>query len=354
MRVRAAVGHFTLDVSLDIPPFGVTGVFGPSGCGKTTLLRCVAGLHRASTGSIRWGEEVWQDADQFVPPHARGVGYVSQHADLFPHMSVLENLEYGAKRAPPGERRVARDDVVRWLELEPLLSRGVGRLSGGERQRAAMGRALLAEPRILLLDEPLSALDEPARRDVLRHLEPILARIDFPVVFVSHAVQEVSRLADHFVWLRNGRVADAGPVTRIVGGLEFAQWLGDERGVVLDGEVASHDVEYDLSVVTTALGAVTVPRRPEALGTRVRVQIKARDVSLGLAPQDSSSILNELPLHVLEMADLSSSDCLVRLGRVEVDDAVLLAKITRKSRVQLGLQPQSSVFARVKSVAVLD
>jgi molybdate transport system ATP-binding protein len=301
-------------------------------------------------------DEVWQDeaAGRFVPVHERGVGYVSQYADLFPHLSVHKNLGYGARRAPAGASGIARGDVVEWLGLKALLDRSVANLSGGERQRVALARALLTVPKILLLDEPVSALDEPARRDVLARLEPVLTRLSIPVVYVSHSLTEVAKIADHFVWLHDGAVSDSGPVSQVMGRLDFARWLGKDTGVVLDGVVRSHDEEFALTTIETPVGELTIHRRSEDPGEVIRVQINARDVSLGLGPQESSSILNELPLIVLETADLSKSDCLVRLAKEDVGGVVVLGKITRKSREQLDIVPGRHVFARVKSVAVLD
>lgn len=355
-RLETRLGTFRLNVEADLPARGVTGLFGASGSGKTTLLRCVAGLYRAESGSVRLHDEVWQDeaAGRFVPVHERGVGYVSQYADLFPHLSVRKNLQYGARRAPERASGVAWGDVVEWLGLHPLLDRSVANLSGGERQRVALARALLTVPKILLLDEPVSALDEPARRDVLARLEPVLARLSIPVVYVSHSLSEVAKISDHFVWLHEGVVSDSGPVSQVMGRLDFARWLGEDTGVVLDGVVREHDEEFGLTTIDTPVGGLTIHRRPEGPGDSIRVQINARDVSLGLNPQESSSILNELPLTVLETADLSQSDCLVRLGREGVDGVVVLGKITRKSRTQLRIEPGRRVFARVKSVAVLD
>ena len=200
-RIGARLGAFTLDAAFDAPGSGVTGLFGASGSGKTPVLRCLAGLHRPESGTVRLEGEVWQDdgAGVFLPPHGRAVGYVSQEADLFPHLSVERNLRYADDRVPAGLRRFAWDDVVSWLGVGALLDRGVTSLSGGERQRVAIARALLASPRLLLMDEPVSALDEPARREVLSYLDRVLGELAVPVVYVSHSRAEVARLADHVV-----------------------------------------------------------------------------------------------------------------------------------------------------------
>ncbi len=344
-----------LDTRIDAPGRGVTGLFGASGSGKTTLLRGIAGLDTETHGLVQVNDATWQDeaAGVFLAPHERGVGYVSQDADLFPHLSVRDNLAYGFRRVSPARRRLEWKEVVEWLALTPLLDRTIDHLSGGERQRVAIARALLASPTLLLMDEPVSALDEPSRRDVLDHLDRVLARLSVPVIYVSHSLSEVAKLAAHLVWLTDGKVGDAGSVSQVLGRLDFARWRGEEMGVVLDGQIRSHEETYHLTVVTTPLGELTIHHRRAALGTPLRVQIFARDVSLGLAAQERSSILNELRLRVTDLVDLSPSDCLVRLGR-EGTSVVLLARITRKSRALLALEPGRDVFARVKSVAVLD
>lgn len=355
VRLRTSRGTFTLDARIDAPGRGVTGLFGASGSGKTTLLRGIAGLDAAAHGLVRVNDSTWQDetAGIFVAPHERGVGYVSQEADLFPHLTVRDNLSFGFRRVAPSDRRLEWNEVVEWLAVPPLLDRTIDRLSGGERQRVAIARALLASPMLLLMDEPVSALDEPSRRDVLEHLERVLARLSLPVIYVSHSLSEVARLATHLVWLTDGKVGDAGSVSQVLGRLDFARWRGEEMGVVLDGEIRSHEESYRLTVVTTPLGELTIHYQRRAPGARVRVQVLARDVSLGLTAQERSSILNELTLTVTDLVDLTPSDCLVRLGR-EGTDAVLFARITRKSRALLALEPGRDVFARVKSVAVLD
>jgi molybdate transport system ATP-binding protein len=353
---RTRLGDFALDFELSVPGFGVTGLFGASGSGKTTALRCIAGLCRARSGVVKLNGVVWQDgvAGVFVPANERGVGYVSQEADLFPHLSVRENLLYALSRVPADAKSVELADAVEWLGIGQLLARSVSNLSGGERQRVAIARALLTSPKILLMDEPISALDEPARREVLAFLEPMLARLALPVVYVSHSLTEVTRLSDHLVWMADGTVRVAGPVSQVLGSLDFARWWGEEAGTVIDGTVSEHDQKYHLTVVTTPLGELTIHGRPEAPGTGIRLRINGRDVSLGLVPQEGSSILNELKLTVLEITDTSPSACLVRLGHQETPDPALLSRITRKSREQLKLEPGSPVFARVKSVAVVD
>lgn len=355
-RFQTRLGDFTLDAEIEGPGTGITGLFGASGSGKTTILRCMAGLHRAAKALVQVNGNIWQDEAKrvFVPAYRRGIGYVSQEADLFPHLSVQENLHYALRRVPPGAETTTWDDVMEWLAVRPLLRRTIPNLSGGERQRVALARALLASPKLLLMDEPVSALDEPARQEVLGYLERALDHLAVPVIYVSHSLTEVARLAHRLVWLVDGRVVDSGSVSQILGRLDFARWRGEEPGVVLEGTVKDHDEEFHLTDIETALGGLTIHRRPEQPGTRIRVQINARDVSVGLTMQEASSILNELPLTVLEVSPLSASSCLVRLGHEADAGPVLLARITHKSKRQLSLDPGRRVFARIKSVAVLD
>ncbi len=355
-KLRTRLGDFELDVEFESSDAGVIGLFGASGSGKTTILRCLAGLYRADTGVVRFNGNIWQDdsTSRFVPAHDRPVGYVSQENDLFPHLTVEGNLRYAERRVPEEKRTIAWDDVLDWLALSALLPRRVTELSGGERQRVALGRALLTSPRLLLLDEPVSALDEPARREVLKHLEHVLRKLSVPVVYVSHSLTEVARLAETVVWIRQGRVADSGPTSRVLARPDFSAWREEEPAVILEGVIREHDDQYHLTTVSTSLGSLTIHERPDEPGTSIKVQINARDVSIGLEPQTASSIVNELALTIHDIVDLSPSDCLVRMNTNPDAQDMLLARITRKSRAQLGLNAGGSVFARVKSVAVLD
>jgi len=212
---RGSLGAFTLDVDFTAPPQGVTALFGPSGCGKTTILRCMAGLERLQDAHFSFGPDaVWQDDSFFVPPHKRDVGYIFQDANLFPHLTVRKNLLYGQKRSTSqsGDTIIAFDDVVDLLGIGKLLDRLPARLSGGERQRVGIGRALLSQPRLLLLDEPLSALDSDNKREILPYLERLPAILTIPMIYVSHDIREVRRLAEHVIILKEGRIVQAGAI----------------------------------------------------------------------------------------------------------------------------------------------
>ncbi len=231
---------FSLDVDLTLPSHGISTLFGHSGCGKTTLLRCIAGLQPAE-GHLTIGEEVWQDADHFMPVHQRSLAYVFQEASLFPHLSVKKNLLYGFERIPEDQRRVAFDDAVSWLGLEELLDRNPDKLSGGQRQRVAIARALLVSPRLLLMDEPLAALDIKSKKEILPYLERLHDDLDIPVIYVTHSPAEVSRLADYLVVLEGGRVIANGPLADTLSRLDLPFKFGEDTAVVLECTVGEID-----------------------------------------------------------------------------------------------------------------
>ncbi len=351
-RFGLALGEFRLDAGFDAPGRGVTALFGPSGSGKTTLLRCLAGLERAQDGYLKVNGEIWQDDSKgiYLPTHRRPLGYVFQEASLFPHLDVRRNLEYGWKRIPATQRRVGFDQAVELVGIGQLLTRDPARLSGGERQRVAVARALLVSPDLLLMDEPLAALDLASKRDILPYLERLHDELSIPVLYVSHSPDEVARLADYMVLMDRGRSVASGPLKDMLARLDLPLAHGDEAGVVIDTVVGEHDETYHLTRLDFAGGAISVARQPHALGHRMRLRIHARDVSLALERHIDSSILNILPARVVEIADENPAQVMVRL---DAGDVPLLARITRKSSALLGLKPGMAVFAQVKSVALL-
>lgn len=343
---------FKLDVDLALPGRGVTALFGHSGSGKTTLLRVLAGLERVAGARVALGDEVWQDDARkvFVPTHERGIGYVFQEASLFPHLSVRANLEFGRKRLKPTERRFDLLAVAELLGIERLLDASPATLSGGERQRAAIARTLLASPRLLLMDEPLAALDMRRKLEILPYLERLHDELALPVVYVSHAADEVARLADHLVVLEEGRVLASGPLAATLARLDLAANFQDDAGVMLETTLQAHDAD-GLSHLAFAGGVLLVGQRDVAIGTRVRCRIHARDVSLALERPRGSSITNILPARVDAVGPSGAPGQV--LVRLLVGDTALLARITERSRRELAIAPGCAVWAQVKAVALL-
>ena len=348
---RLQLDSFNLDAAFSAPASGVTALFGSSASGKTTLLRCIAGLERAA-GSLQVNGEVWQDKTRFVATHKRPLGYVFQEASLFPHLPVLANLEYGLKRTALAERRVHLEQVVEWLGLERLIGRGdPAKLSGGERQRVAIGRALLTSPRILLLDEPLSALDSASKQEILPYLERLHRELDIPVFYVSHALDEVARLADHLVLLEKGRVIASGELNEMLARLDLPTAHFDDAGAVIEAAVAQHDEAYHLTRLDFSGGSLWVAKVNQPLGSMVRARVLARDVSIATHAPQGSSISNILNARIEEILDEGTDKVIVRM---KVGDAhMLLSRITRRSRDLLGLTAGMYVCAQVKSVALM-
>jgi molybdate transport system ATP-binding protein len=314
-------------------------------------LRCIAGLERAQ-GALQVNGETWQDEKTFVPTHKRPLGYVFQEASLFPHLSVRANLEYGLKRTPQAERKVPLQQVVEWLGLSRLIERGnPANLSGGERQRVAIGRALLTSPRILLMDEPLSALDTASKQEILPYLERLHRELNIPVLYVSHAMDEVARLADHLVLLEKGCVIASGALHATLARLDLPTAHFDDAGTVIEAEVAQQDEKYHLTRLDFAGGQLWVGRVDQAFGTRVRARVLARDVSIATQAPQGSSINNILNARIAEIRDEGPDKVIVRM---QVGDSqVLLSRITRRSRDHLGLVAGMYVCAQVKSVALM-
>lgn len=352
-RFTMTLGRFRLDASFRAPPRGVTVLSGPSGCGKTTVLRCLAGLERAPKGWLRVNGAWWQDEEQdhFLPTHRRPIGYVFQEPSLFPHLSVRANLEYGQRRVPEDRRRVAFEQAVTLLGVASLLDRRPARLSGGERQRVAIARALLTSPRLLLMDEPLSALDARSKANILPYLERLHAELSIPVIYVSHAPEEVARLADHLVFMQDGQVRAQGTLAELMTRLDLPLARDDSAEAVIEATVGAHDEEFHLTYLDFPGGRITVPREDLAVSARVRLRVFARDVSLVLTPPVGSSILNVFPVRITGYAEERPGQVIVQL---DAGGAPLLARITAKSVAQLGLAPGAPVFAQVKGMALLD
>ena len=359
-RLKLQRADFMLDVDLQLPGRGFIALFGPSGCGKTSLLRAFAGLERARPGRVRVGAAVWQDdaAGVWVPTHQRALGYVFQEASLFDHLSVRANIGYGQKRSVAARQagaNVGTDALERAIDLlgiSHLLDRRPPTLSGGERQRVAIARALAAQPRVLLMDEPLAALDAARKAEVLPYLETLQRSLDIPVLYVSHALDEVSRLATHLVLLDAGKVRASGSAQAMVARLDLPMAQGDAAATIIEGRLTHHDAVEHLSTVAFAGGELLVSSSAaRSPGQRLRLRIQARDVSLTREHQQDTSILNILPVTVLELREDSPGQWMVAL---DAGGARLLARITHRSVLALGIAPGRALFAQVKGVALLD
>lgn len=354
LQLDTRLGHFSLQVELDLPGRGVTALFGHSGSGKTSLLRGIAGL-QGFTGRLRVNGQTWQDAQTLLPVHRRPIGYVFQEASLFAHLDVARNLDFGLRRVPPAQRRVELAQVVEWLGIESLMGRRPEHLSGGERQRVAIARALLTSPQLLLMDEPLSALDEQSKREILPYLERLHDSLAIPVLYVSHSLAEVTRLADHMVWLEGGRVRDQGSLQQVMSNMDLALAHESEAAAVMDTTVVEHDDHYHLTALDCVFGRLWVKRLHKNKGSPVRVSIPARDVSLALETEAKSSILNVWEAVVIEIANAEPGQVMVKLCcPQQVGRQPLLARITARSRDHLGLQEGSRVYARIKSVGLME
>ena len=352
-RFHIAHDGFALDVDLQLPGRGVSALFGASGSGKTTCLRAIAGLERAPGGYLGVNGEVWQDATRglFVPTHQRPLGYVFQEASLFAHLTIRRNLEYGLKRVPESARKVSLDHAVELLGIAPLLDRMPDKLSGGEKQRVAIARALATSPRLLLMDEPLAALDLKRKNEILPYLERLHDELEIPLIYVSHAPDEVARLADHLVVLEQGRVLASGPLSETLARLDLPIRLGEDAGVVLQGEIAELDAAWHLARVAFAGGSLWVRDSSIAVGKQVRVRILARDISIALDTHPDSSILNVLPASVEQLAD--DTHPALALVRLNAGGVALVARITRRSAAKLDLRPGLKVWAQIKAVALV-
>jgi len=354
MTMQISLQHrfagFALDVAFDVPA-GVTALFGPSGSGKSSVIKALAGLMRPDRGRISVGGQVLLDTDQriFLAPHRRRIGCVFQDDRLFPHLSVRQNLLYG-RWFSPDKGGVSFEAVVEMLGIAPLLARRPQTLSGGERQRVAIGRALLSNPQILAMDEPLAALDEARKAEILPYLEHLRDQTQIPILYVSHSVSEITRLAGSVVVLGKGQVLKTGPVAAVFSDPNLTPWLGGvrEAGSVITARVAAQDAD-GLTRLETSAGPLWLPKVEAAIGATLRVRIAAQDVMIALQRPDGISALNILPATVvaLRMGDGPGAMVQLRLG-----EELLLARITQRSAVQLGLAVGAPVFAVLKSVAV--
>ena len=349
-KLNIRLGHFILDTDFSIPDTGITVVFGPSGSGKTSLLRAIAGLERSDRGFLKIGNSIWQDGDNFVPPHQRSVGYVFQDASLFDHLNVQGNLDYGIKRSSGTEKDFI-ESIINLLDIKPLLDRATVQLSGGEKQRVAIARALTVKPHILLMDEPLSALDLKRKQEILPYLDSLHDELDIPLIYVTHSPDEASRLADHLVLLEEGRVVGSGAIDKMLTRFDLPISHGADATSLIEAKVVGHDDQFNLMYLSFSGGQFTVTDRELPLESKVRLRISARDVSLTQEQQTDTSILNIFSAIVDEIVPEGQSKVMVRL---KIKDVTMLSCITRKSAELLELNPGKKVYAQIKSVALLS
>ncbi|MCZ0961656.1 molybdenum ABC transporter ATP-binding protein [Paracoccus benzoatiresistens] len=352
MMLKVALRHafpgFTLDAAFEAPA-GLTALFGQSGSGKTTIVNAVAGLLRPSSGRVTVGDTVLTDSDRgiFLPPHRRGIGYVFQEARLFPHLTVRQNLLFGHWFTAPG-RTSDLSRVVEMLGIGHLLARRPAALSGGERQRVALGRAILSHPRLLLMDEPLAALDQPRKEEILPYLERLRDHAGLPILYVSHSTAEVARLATTVVLVDGGRVTAAGPVADMLSDPATAPLFGSsDIGAILAARVDAQEAD-GLTRLATSSGPLFLPRVAAPVGAPLRLRILAQDVMIATAAPQGISALNVIPARVRDLTD-SGGSVLVRL---EAGDQVILARITARSARALHLAPGLAVHAVLKAVSV--
>ena len=340
---------FSLDASFDAPGQGITALFGPSGCGKTTLLRSIAGLEPLAKGLVNINDVVWQNQHHCVPAHERELGYVFQEASLFPHLSVLGNLQFGRKRSH-AKAHIDLDALIELLGIGPLLNRQPHSLSGGERQRVGIARALAVNPHLLLMDEPLAALDLARKQEILPYLERLRSEFKLPILYVTHSPDEVVRLAHHIVVLETGRVVSSGSLVDTLSRVDLPIRLGEDLGAVLQATVGEIDMQWRLARLDFAGGFFWTRAQNLSVGDSVRVRVLARDVSIACERPATSTIQNILQAHITDIVNDDQEG--LALVRVMVGDSPLIARVTRRSIAELALEPKLPVWIQVKSVAL--
>ena len=359
-QIRVAINHelserggraFNLEVDLDLPAKGITAVFGESGSGKTTLLRCIAGLETSSRGEIQVRDAVWQSETDVIPPHQRRVGYVFQESSLFPHLNVKKNIAFGISRSPSLLDSQRYDQIIELMGLAPLLQQYPDQLSGGERQRAAIARALIIEPDLLLMDEPLTSLDIKRKQEILPYLESVHEKLDVPIIYVTHSVDEVARLADYLVVLQEGKVIANGGLKEVLSDIELPLQLGEETGVVVEAEVKERDSDWNLIRATFEGGELWIKDSGDEIGHNIRIRILARDVSLALSEHSDTSIINRLRVKVEKIQDIIDQSML--LVSLKAGNSNIIARLSRRSAHHLNINAGMEVWAQIKGVAIL-
>lgn len=348
-RFKIQRDEFCLDIDQSISSSGVTAIFGASGCGKTTLLRAIAGFEFSKNSFLKVVGNIWQNDQLFLDAHKRELGYVFQEASLFPHLNVQQNLEYGLKRSGQKDSKNL-EEIINLLGIRELLKRRPCKLSGGEQQRVAIARALARSPKLLLLDEPLAALDDERKNEVLPYLEKLNQKLGIPIVYVSHSKEEVARLADYVLILEDGKVLAYGSVSEIFSRIDLNLSQKDDRFCIIEGTIIRIEKQYNLATVGFDGGEIIKTANDFKIGDSVRLKIKASDVSLTLMKQEGTSILNILKSKILSISTLNETDSLIRL---KIGKSILLSRVTKKTVSQLNLFEGKEVFSQIKAVVAL-
>jgi molybdate transport system ATP-binding protein len=348
---KSATSSFALDIDIDIPGQGITAIFGESGSGKTSLLRCIAGLEKTASGSLNVNGEHWQNASVFVPTHKRSLGYVFQEASLFEHLTAMGNLRYAIKRNNQAANTTLLEQVIIVMGIEGILEQFPQQLSGGERQRVAIARALLSEPKLLLMDEPLASLDTARKLEILPYLERLRSSFNIPILYVSHAVDEIVRLADHAVIMHQGKLITQGSITELFSRADLPLGVDNELGAILECKVIERDKQWHLMRVAFNGGELWLPNVENKQNNTQRIRVLASDVSLTLTPHTDSSILNVLSGKIAEIINDQVPGML--LVRLKVGESYLLARLTQKSLQKLALTPGNRVWIQIKSAAIV-
>ena len=348
-RFQLNRSRFSLDVDFDIPDTGISVLFGPSGCGKSTLLRCMAGLEQAY-GTLHVKNICWQNSDNklFIPTHRRGIGVVFQDPALFSHLNVRQNLAYAAKRSAAGKSEL--ENISQLLKLDGLLERDTVSLSGGEKQRVAIARALLSQPELLLMDEPLAALDVERKNEILPYLDQLNRRLNIGIVYVTHNIDELLTLADYLLIMNNGRMLAHGRPAQLLSRLDLPLAQRDDACSIIACNVLNHEANYNLTRLQLGDQVLVIPRIGAAPQQQIRLRIQARDVSLCRDKPERSSILNILPATVMELGKPTANG--QQIIRLSVAGETVLARISVLSSERLELTPGIKTFAQIKSVAL--
>ena len=350
LKFAHKIGDFTLEVEQSLSSNAVTAIYGASGSGKTTLLRVIAGLLKPLKGELMFNGHCWQSNNDFLPAHKRQLAYVFQEPSLFEHLSVRGNIDYAFKRSRCSKKLITPEHAIEQLELNRLLDRSIQTLSGGEKQRVAIARAICSNPRLLLMDEPLSALDRESKSQILPMIVSLHERFNLPIVYVSHALDEVSRLADDLLLMEHGRVIASGDIKTMLTQLDLSMAQSADAESLINATVVMHDDEFGLTYLDSPLGQFSVLKRSIAIGDNVRILVAARDVSITLNRQVDTSILNIFPAVIDQIEDADKAQVTIRLISSGVR---ILSRLTKKSVAVMRLKVGSEVYVQTKSVAIL-